>query len=828
MCEPSPKSTNLPEWGRQMRPRYSTVLHLLHRLSTHRISIDPATKDRIQQMAQKRTLIYVMPSASLLDYLLMNTLLLQNDLPLSSFANNVPMLLFQSIPTALRALRNRFISLFRSPSWRVQKEAEILLHAAQNQTPCLLFLRAPRFFALSTRWRVRIWEKLIQSQEEGSTDIAFLPVTWMWGHEPGRIEKSWMDIFFGHVSAPSPLRKIFLFLKHYNQLDIRFGDFLLLSDFLAKAEPSAQNITARKLRRTISNFLYRERKLVVGPPIRSRKRIVHVLLKDAELQRLIPSIARREKKSEKKVTQRARKILTEMISDYSPTTVALTYRVFHWIWTKLYKRMDIEPKGFKKLKNISKDYPVILLPSHKTHMDYLFLSGLFYENDFAIPHIAAGINLSFWPMGPIFRRTGAYFIRRTISGDLLYAKLLALYVKWLIRCGYTQEFFMEGGRSRTGKMLHPKHGLLGLQIDTIFSANLRDLYIVPASITYDKIPEEEAYLSELAGKKKERENIFVLLKSRSLLGKSHGAAYVRFGEPISVRKYFGVPMGEKPPTKVRRAKTLDLAHHVTREIAKDTLITRTSLAAIALLAERDQGILCSTFKERLTILRAFAEKEQKPCAKNISNIEFHVFEILEFLESHGWIETEASKSVDFVITIPKGKRAMLDFYKNTILQHFLFTCITAVAVQNEEHGGNREGNVSFLRDIFAHEFFLRKDEDVQHVLSVGLKWAGPQVRPFIRELYIAMIANYLESYDLVARMVLQTPEVQHPPTPSFILQTMEQGQRLLATHVITREESLSTVMIKSIISYFHERNLLKDREALRVWHKHLVRLRGHA
>src|SRR5205823_6192479 len=128
-----------------------------------------------------------------------------------------------------------------------------------------------------------------------------------------------------------------------------------------------------------------------------------------------------------------------------------------------------------------------------SHFDYLILSYIFHLNYLSPPHIAAGDNLSFWPMGPLFRGAGAFFIRRTFEDNELYKMVFRKYLTFLMREGYTQEFFIEGGRTRTGKILTPRLGMLSAFVNAFVQGVRRDLYFVPISIHYGRIPEEEKH-----------------------------------------------------------------------------------------------------------------------------------------------------------------------------------------------------------------------------------------------------------------------------------------------------------------------------------------------
>jgi len=809
-----------------MRPTWNLLLRSIRHFVTGRIRLDERLSNEVRKVGAHKTLVYVLPSASVLEHLLMNALALQQDLPLARYANDVPTLLFQPFGIAWRAALERLRAWAHSPAWRIRQECRIAAAHVKRREPLLLFLKKPGLFSGSIRWRVPLWEEIVRLQREGEANIVLVPVAFLWGRQPERIRPTLTDILLGETSAPGYVRKGLLFLRHFRSVGVRLGEPTDVGAFLTRTGPARDEIHAKKLRRLVSNYLFRERRLLAGPPLRSHKRVIRVLLKDPELKRLVPGIARREKMSEARVWKRARKILNEMIADYSPRHIAFSYRAFRWLWDRLYDRLEVDQAGLDRLKAVARDFPVILTPSHKSHVDYLILSGLFYENDIMIPHICAGINLSFWPMGAIFRRNGAFFIRRKITGDLLYARLLALYVRWLIRCGYTQEFFIEGGRTRTGKIVFPKHGLLSLQVEAFLTGTVRDLYVVPAAITYERVPEDEAYVRELTGTPKAKENFWTLWKARHILKRSHGSAYVRFAKPISLKDYFHVEPGVPVPLKEQRAGTLDLAIDIVRGITAETTVTLSSLATAALLTQREPAILLSTLKERMHLFSHYLKRLDAPQTSQAQELDFHIEWLLDFFSEHDWLESIEGEGEARLIRFRDDRRLMLDFYKNTILHQFLPAALTGVAVEHGEKGGPLEGDIGFLLDLFAHEFFLKPDDTARNLLERGTPWAGPDADRTQRNLFAGLVTNYLESYDLAAQTVLKEGDARFPAGKAFVFRGLQLGEQLFATGEITRREALSSANLQSAVGYFHMRNLLKDPEALKSWHDHLRKLLG--
>ena len=189
------------------------------------------------------------------------------------------------------------------------------------------------------------------------------------------------------------------------------------------------------------------------------------------------------------VLKEAEKDLKEIASRFDPAFVQLARPLLAAAFHRLYTSVEVDEAGLAAMKRAATDAPIVLCPSHKSHIDYLVLSWLLYENGMTPPHIAAGINLAFWPFGSIARRGGAFFIRRKVKGDRIYTAVLRAYVKHLLRDRFPQEFYVEGGRSRTGKLLSPKTGLVSMEVVAWLDGAADDVVFVPIAVDYEKLIE---------------------------------------------------------------------------------------------------------------------------------------------------------------------------------------------------------------------------------------------------------------------------------------------------------------------------------------------------
>src|SRR5438445_382256 len=275
---------------------------------------------------------------------------------------------------------------------------------------------------------------------------------------------------------------------------------------------------------------------VTGPPLKSADRVVEETLRDLQLRRALAEIARERGRADGSVEKEARKDLREIAARYNPLVVDLLKRLLDFVFHRIYDGVDVDEAGMKRLVEASKRGPLILCPCHKSHIDYMILSMICDDYGLQPPHVAAGDNLNFWPVGRLLRAGGAFFIRRTFRGDRIYSATLGAYVKRLLQDGFTQEFFIEGGRSRTGKLLSPKFGMLTLEVDAWLTGVKPDAYFAPVSLSYERIVEARSYQHELLGGEKQKESAKALLSATKVLRSRLGRITIRVDEPISLAR----------------------------------------------------------------------------------------------------------------------------------------------------------------------------------------------------------------------------------------------------------------------------------------------------
>jgi glycerol-3-phosphate O-acyltransferase len=340
--------------------------------------------------------------------------------------------------------------------------------------------------------------------------------------------------------------------------------------------------------------------------------------------------------------------------------------------------------GLARVKAMSMKGPLILIPCHKSHIDYLILSYILYHNNMPCPHIAAGKNLSFWPLGPIFRGGGAFFLRRSFKGAPLYSRVFSAYIHKLLEEGFNIELFIEGGRSRTGKLLMPKLGFLSILLNACKEGACTNMVFVPVYIGYDRIIEESAYIHEVEGGKKEDENLSQVIRARRFLKKRYGKIYINFDEPIAMSELMAecsLPLDRMPQKEVN-ALCRNLGWRIINAIDKQTVVTPYGLMAAAILnlskTRFTKSELMMVSNTYLTVVTAQNAKLADTLLMNSDGamaVTFDRYLSRKWLEKAPGDKKTPEDQAEYMAN--RGKRSLLEFYKNNCISYFIPSAFTA-------------------------------------------------------------------------------------------------------------------------------------------------------
>lgn len=464
-------------------------------------------------------------------------------------------------------------------------------------------------------------------------DVQLVPVSIFWGREPDK-ETSLFKLLFSDAPGAGALRKLVIIIANGRNVLASFGMPVAFRAYMDSAgagaagtappaavpapptlsalPPEAQRAqrAVRKLTRALHFHFLRMRTATLGPNLLRRAAVVRGLLATQPVQTAIEREARQKSQTIEQVRDRARRIADEIAADYSNASINFLRRVLSVVWNKIFK--GIETRGLERVRELAQSHVIVYLPSHRSHADYLLASYVLYLAGLVPPHIAAGINLNIpFGIGALLRRCGAFFMRRKFAGDALYTAVFRAYVDSLISRGYPIEVFPEGGRSRTGRLLQPKTGLLAMIVESALRQRVRKVLIVPVHLGYDRVWEVNSYLKELKGAQKEKESVQGLLKATRLLTKTYGRVYLNFGEPIHIDEFADAhlpgwreqltPKSEDRPEGFA-AMVSALAFETMARINSAAVATPTGLLALALLASPQKAAAEADLREQIGLL----------------------------------------------------------------------------------------------------------------------------------------------------------------------------------------------------------------------------------
>ena len=654
----------------------------------------------LRELSQRATLVYVLRSSSLLHLLYFNYTFWKLGLPLARAATGLGYRIFA--PFARWYLGGRQVRA----ADRSQGEVANVVEAVRQGEAAMVFLRAPRTLPTAVTAKMPDpFPALVQLQRERpDKPVALVPLTFLWRKRPKRLGGSWRDALFGDPEEPGAIRTFLGYLRGRKSSYVKVGETVLLSDVDAMQRESEPARVARRVRGFLHQHLARETRVVTGPPLKSPQRVVEETLRDLSLRKALADIAGEKKRAPEAVEREARRDLREIAARYNGFVVDLLKIILSFVFNKIYDGVDVDEGGMKRLVEASAKAPLVLCPCHKSHIDYMILSFICDNYGLQPPHVAAGDNLNFWPVGRLLRAGGAFFIRRSFKGDRIYSATMGAYVKRLLQDGFTQEFFVEGGRSRTGKLLPPKFGMLTLEVDAWLTGVRPDAYFAPISISYEKIVEQRAYQHELLGGEKQKEDARALLGATSVLRSRYGRITIRADEPISLAGLFrerGVdPKAVTPDEKKKLVQQLGL--RISAGINAAAPLAPIGLASAVLLSHDRRALSEQELLDRARFLHEAAVD----CGAR-AGAEFPrplLLRALESLDADGTVRRHEAGGERFY-SVPEEKRLVLDYHKNSILHFLVAPAILAAAVR------------SFRGQPAPHAELLKRAKDASRLLK---------------------------------------------------------------------------------------------------------------
>ena len=813
-----------------MVPRFNVFFRWFARRFFPYFDIDDATVLRLRALEERGSVVYVMRYASRLDYFLFNTLFAREGLRLSAFANGLSFYYYAPLLRGIGnwARRRRLLGAARREADRQRAvgKAGDIVRAGQSM---FLFLRTARLRDVlrgreaaveEGRRELELLAEVVRVARAEGRSVALVPLALFWRKGP-RGQARFLNLSYGGPTRPTDFAKVASFLIAYRELAIKVGEPMELAAFLDKRRGQDDETAARKLRRAILLFLHREERAVQGPVLRPRHRVQEAVLRDPRVEH---AIARRIDAGVTPEAARAQveKIFREIAANMNSTLLAVLGLVASAVIRRLFHRIEL--RGLEKVAEWAKRQPVVLVPSHRSYFDFVLLSWLFYQNHLMPPHIAARENMAFGPFGFLFRRAGAFFLRRSFD-DELYRAVFRGYVGYLVREGFTQEFFIEGSRSRTGKTLAPRMGMLSWNIEGFIDSGRRDLLFVPVGITYERLVEEGAMVDELAGGAKQDESMLGLMRARKVLQRRFGSVFVNFGEPISLaralenhRELFS---GEDDAAKLaeRRAFTEALGNDIVERINLAMVANATSVAACVMLAEARTGLFRTELAERMNQLVELLKLQDVRLTPALAADAPSYRDSIDFLLRLGLVHAENDPRGEIIFYEEKDARA-LDVYRNVLFHFLVAPSLMARLLLRGVSAVELRRDLDFWLDLLYREFFAPRaivhaaqvDAFLDHFERLGaLERSDDRLRATEKgRPYLAFLAeqtrSLLEAYYGVFSALLALEE----PVPEKTLEKEIDAQfrRLHRVGELSRTEAWNRVTFKNALDLLARRGVL--------------------
>jgi glycerol-3-phosphate O-acyltransferase len=536
------------------------------------------------------------------------------------------------------------------------------------------------------------------------------------------------------------------------------------------------------------------------------------------------------------VLRDAQRYLKEIAATHSPYVIDLTAQLIHLLYTRAYgEALHYDRGDLEDIYNLAQRYPVVFLPSHKSNLDHLVLQYALHENGHPPNHTAGGINMNFFPVGPLVRRSGVFFIRRTFKDNPVYKFVLQSYIDYLIEKRFTLEWYIEGGRSRSGKLLPPRFGLLANVVDAYRRGKSEDVFVIPVAIAYDQIQDVGAYTAEQHGAAKQTESFGWFVKVVRGLQTRFGDIYIRFGRPISLAQTVGPPdplaaeHGSRDDTEEQHLSIQKLAFEVAVRINRVTPITPTSLIAMALLGRGDRALSVPELVVALQNLVQYIRRRALPTTIEIGlDSPASVQRTLSSLVTSE-VVTCYAEGPEAVYAIGPDQHLTAAYYRNTIIHFFVTGAIAEIALlrAGEDHVENRRATfwdeAMRLRDLLKFEFFFAEKERFRDELAEEIalhddKWEsalarGPAAirgvvrsfRPFNAH---RVLRPFLHAYLVVADALVLEPLDAPFDQNAFLGRCMGLGKQYLLQRRIQSAESVSKVLFETAVKLARNHELL--------------------
>ncbi|MDO3664352.1 glycerol-3-phosphate 1-O-acyltransferase PlsB [Acinetobacter higginsii] len=662
-----------------------------------------------------------------------------------------------------------------------EKNSVLFLHHNENN-----------FFNTQT-FPPRLLQLVEALEQQTDIDIQLVPVTVLWGRSPDK-EDSWFKLLFSDTWAtPGTVKQLMNIGLHGRQSYLEFHEPQSLRELVDYAKTNHPNISpATYIASSLDTYLDQQREVVLGPDLSDRRNVMQSVVKSAEVQDAIRRESIQHKISMLEAERRAIGYVNEIVSDYSASTVRFADMALTRLWTQLYDGVEVH--NFSTVRELAKDYEIVYTPCHRSHIDYLLLSYVIYKRGLMIPYIVAGDNLNLPFVGQLLRGGGAFFIRRSFRGNALYTSVIKEYLYSILSRNTPIECFIEGGRSRTGRLLPPKTGMLAMTIQGHLRGPAKPIVFVPTYIGYERLMEGSTYVGEMQGKPKESESIFGIVKALRKIERIFGKVHVNFGEPVFLndilkQNNINQSKNDTPSSSDISTTVSQTAHLIVENINRAVVINPVSLLSLILLATPKHTLDEEICAKQLDIYRDLAT--QRPYDERTQVTSLSGKEIIAY-----GLKLKLIKRVQHVlgdiIAIEDNQAVLLTYFRNNILHAFVLPSLVASLV---EHNGKIHKNdlSNVIRTLYP---FLKAE--------LFMKWEAADLQTQIDNYIDALVQIGLIFQDHDGNLFSPTPNSEeHQKLVTLALPVKQSLERYYMTLALITQRGSGNISTKQVEELSH-------------------------
>ncbi len=812
----------------------------IRKLMTHltrKVPLDDHNLEKIKSIEPDSVVVFTCKNKRIFNFLYFHTQLKAKGLPYPELGFDTNFLFLLPVQRAWHILCSHLIHVLQHFQFKNIYDTGYANHTLlTNKAGFICLIEEDDFYNRFIKATPDPLYHLIELQKQMNRSVMIVPEDIIYVTKPMRKNPGLADIIFGTHENPGLIKRLYTLLRHPEKIRVEVARPVDLKAFINRPEIQRldSEFQTHRLRSHLVDILNRRRKSITGPVLKSRQEITEEILTRKSLREFLADYAVRHEMPLRKVNKKAAGYIKEIAANYNLRAINFLNWLLTWIFNNIFEGVSVSQSEINRLRETYTQAPLILVPCHKSHLDYLLLPYVMFKNNMPCPHIAAGKNLSFWPLGPIFRGAGAFFLRRTFKGAELYTRIFAAYLEKLLSEGFNIKIYIEGGRSRTGKLLTPKPGGLAMLINAYLNGACEDLYFAPIYVGYDRVLEEDAYLKEIEGGKKSPETLKGLLNTRKFLKRKYGKVYLKFDAPLSMNTY----LAEKNIDLKRATKKeymdfvkgfgYKLIHHIN----ENTVATPHGIIASAVLScpsntfSKAQVLRrVRTYMNLLTCMGAYLSDTliMEPDAAFDSVLDN--FLSRNFIELADEDEDEIDDST--VLIVKHNKRAILDYYKNSVICFFVPAAYTAAAILETDRFKFALSDLTFrykfLQNMFTDEFSFDEEITVEEQLSKAIKCfvnegilvPDPKRADLLnltseglRKLkwFAAFLIPFFESYH-TCLLFLEKQKTDKYDVKERAKKILSFGGKLYKRHHVVRKESLSLINYQNAAHYFARNNI---------------------